>query len=233
MEQISRALPLRLIPTKGHRRFRIVYLMVFFGAALFSFAEFDPWRMLTLGPLGYAAVLLVTLVLALLVWSLVSGMAKALPGRSPLNYLEIAPEGLVRRQPGSIERFAWADLSRFDVHVEIHIKHDADGNEIDSRYDYYVIAVAAADEALLQDDEKCFEHAVFRFAPDVFGAGGEEADAKALADWLNEIRADALANAGRARAAVTVPPEFRDSVVAPTPPPSGAAPAARSRAVER
>lgn len=84
----------------------------------------------------------------------------------------------------------------------------------------------------LQDSWQRNSYAIIKILADEYGAGVGAEDANALADWLTEIRAQALANHGRVLAVLAIPPEFRATVIA-----VGAAaatqPVKSARAIER
>jgi hypothetical protein len=232
MEQISRSLPLRLIPTKGSQVWVIIFSLAFIGFAGFMISKFNPFALVEKnGPIGYFLILFFAIFFLIPIAGLASAVFKLLPG-SPYYYLQIASDGLLLRQGWKSKRFAWSELSPFAVHVEVQTDRDKHGNESTTTY-YYVVAVPSADEALLQDRWKRYSHSVFSILADEYGAGGEEEDADSLANWLTEIRGSALANSGRAATEVTVPPEFRGTVVAPSAWAPIAAPAAQSRVIER
>jgi hypothetical protein len=129
-------------------------------------------------------------------------------------------------------RFAWSELSPFAVHTEVVTTRKKYGGKSMTTY-YYVIAVPAADEALLQDKEMRYSNSVFAILPGEYGAGSEEEDANALAGWLTEIRSDALANSGRAAAEVPVPLEFWGTIITSTVQPVSPLATNRSGVIER
>jgi hypothetical protein len=212
MEQVIRGLPLRLVPRKGGQIGAIVVLLIFMAIAGFIIGQFGPWQLAASGhPAGYFILAFFALFLLIPIVWIVSAVLKLLPG-SPYYYLEIAATGLVLRQGLWSKRFAWADLSPFTVNLEIHTSRDSNGRRSRTEY-YYVVADPAGKADLPQDREKRQRRAAFKVLPDEYGAGSGKADAHALAAWLTEIRAAALASPGRPVKQVAVPSEFCDTAL--------------------
>jgi hypothetical protein len=212
MEQVTRSLPLRLIPTKGSQALPIVAMMVLLGVVGFVALNHNPMTLVQKnGPIGYLYHLLFAVFILIPIGGLVVSVLKLLPG-SPYYHLEIAPRGIVIRQGFTTKRFAWSEVSPFAVHIEVVTTRGKNGRKSTSTY-YYVVAVPAADEALLQDKAKRLSRSVFRVVAGEYGVGSEEEDANALASWLTEVRSNALVNSGRTKAQVAVPPEFRGTVM--------------------
>jgi hypothetical protein len=199
-------LPLRLIPSKDSQGLPIIWSLAALGiiglVGLIAVKN---------GPIDNLILLLFAVFLLIPIGGLAVSAMNLLPG-SPYYYLEIAPRGIVTRQGFGTKRFAWSELSPFAVHVEVVNRRRKYGGRATTTY-YYVVAVPAADEALLQDSSKRFRRAIFRILPDEYGAGNGEEDANTLANWLTEIRSNVLANPGRAAMKVSVPPEFRGTVI--------------------
>jgi hypothetical protein len=211
MEPIERPLPLRLIPRRGGQIGTIIVLLIFMGIAGFIIAQFAPWELVAArNPVGYGILAFFSIFLLIPLFWIVTAVLKLLPG-SPYYYLEIASSGLVLRSGFKSTRFTWAELSPFVVHLEVQTSRDKNGNQTRTEY-YYVIAMRAADAALLQDLGKRLGRAAFKMLPDEYGAAGKKADAVAMSDWLSEIRAAALT--GRTVKTVAVPPAFQETALA-------------------
>jgi len=210
MQQTESRLPLRLIPRKGFQIGTIVVLLIFMGIAGFIIAQFAPWELVRANsPIGYGILLFFSIFFLIpLIW-IASAVLKLLPG-SPYYYLEIASAGLVLREGLRSKRFAWAELSPFAVHLEVFTSRDKNGNRTTTE-SYYVLALRAADEAVLQDKGARLHRAAFKMLPDEYGAASKEADAEAMAKLLTEIRAAALT--GRLVKTVAVPPEFHETAL--------------------
>jgi hypothetical protein len=228
MNELPKNLPLRLVPRKGGQVGTIVVLLVFMGIAGFIIAQFAPWELMAAKrPIGYGILLFFSIFFLIPLFWIVTAVLKLLPG-SPYYYLEIAPSGVVLRAGFRSKRFAWEELSPFTVHLEVQTSRDKNGNQTRTEY-YYVTAMRAADEALLQDKGRRLGSAAFKMLPDEYGAAGKEADAEAMAQWLSEIRAAALT--GRPLKTVAVPPEFRETALPTQGIQAGVARPARSGAV--
>ena len=98
-------------------------------------------------------------------------------------------------------------MSPFDVSVRE--RRDKDG---DTHYDYYVVAVPAADAAKLADERERYNRAVLRIDADEFGADDASADAADLSNWFNMLRELAVNRRLTTHEEVSVPPGFRASV---------------------
>jgi hypothetical protein len=213
MDQVSQSLPLRIIPTKDSQALPIVYSLLFLGFVGLFARSHNPLILVERNdPAGYLFLLLFAVFSLIPIAGLAVSVIKLLPG-SPYYYLEIAPRGIAIRQGFKTKRFAWSELSPFSVHTEVVTRRRKYGGTSTTTY-YYVVAVPAADAALLQDSSKRDSHAIFRILADEYGAGDAEEDASTLAVWLTEIRSNALANSNRATAKVSVPLEFRGTVIA-------------------
>jgi hypothetical protein len=212
MEQTSFTLPIRLLPRKGSQLFRIAFFIFFTGfaivwitmAASFTwFADSGPadqmWLMNLFPLFGF-------IFLGVGAWQLVNAIAKLLPG-SPYHHLEISSEGLLIRTMRRKQQFGWNQVSAFDVSVRE--RRDKDG---DKHYDYYVVAVPAADAAKLADERERYNRAVLRIDADEFGADDASADAADLSSWFNALRESAVNRRLAAHDEVSVPPGFRASV---------------------
>jgi len=234
MEQSTRTLPLRLIPTKGGQIIKIVLGLAFIGVAGIVLQWMDPRQIITASGNFTTLFIAVMTILPFFVIPLavIGGSAlKLLPG-SPCYYLQIGPDALVHRQGFRIRRFAWSELSRFAVYVDKQTTHSRGGSESTSKY-YYVVAVRPQDEEFLQDSSQRNTYAIFKISADEYGGGDGAEDANALADWLTEIRQQALTNRGRVLAVLGIPPEFRDTASAPGAAASSVVPGGPSSVIER
>jgi hypothetical protein len=212
MEQTSFALPIRLLPRKGSQLFRIAFSIFFVGFAIvwITMAASFTWFNES-GPAG--GMWLVNLFplfgfifLGVGAWQLLEAIAKLLPG-SPYHHLEVSSEGLLIRTMRRKQQFGWNQVSAFDVSVRE--RRDKDG---DTHYDYYVVAVPAADAAKLADERERYNRAILRIDADEFGADDASVDAADLSAWLSLLRESALNRRLSADEEVSVPPGFRASV---------------------
>jgi hypothetical protein len=232
MEPIEHPLPLRLIPRKDSQVLPIFCSLLFLGVIWLIALKHSPMTLVQKhGPIGYLYLLLFAIFFLATIGVLAVSVMKLLP-RSPYYYLEIARGGIVLRQGVNTKRFAWSDVSPFVVHIEVITTRNKYGGETKTTY-YYVVAVPAADVALLQDEGERLSRAIFNIVADEYGAGSNEQDASALADWLTEIRSDALANSGQSAVKVAVPPQFRDTVVSATVQPASPLAKKRASVIER
>jgi hypothetical protein len=110
-------------------------------------------------------------------------------------------------------------------HAERLTLYDREG---DKHYDYYVVALRAADAAKLADERERYNRAVLRIDADEFGADNADVDAADLAGWLSMLRESALDRRLSANTDVSVPPGFRASVWMGAAP-AGAAPSKPAR----
>lgn len=216
MEQTSFNLPVRLVPRKGGQIIRIAFFVFFTGFSIvwISIAASSTWFNDSPGKLWIVNLFPLFGLIFFVVGAagLLSAIAKLMPG-SPFHHLAISSEGLTVRTLRRKQHFAWSDLSPFDVSVQE--RRDKDG---DKHYDYYVVALRAADAAKLADERERYHRAVLRIDADEFGADNADVDAADLASWLSMLRESALDRRMSANADVSVPPGFRASVW------SGAAP---------
>lgn len=212
MEQTSFTLPIRLLPRKGSQLFLIVFFIFFTGFAIvwITIAAGSTWFSDS-GPVGgmwqFNLFPLVGFIfLGVGAWQLAITIAKVLPG-SPYHHLEVSSEGLLIRTMRRKQQFGWNQLSPFDVSVQD--RQDKDG---DTHYDYYVVALPAADAAKLADEHERYDRAVLRIDADEFGADDASVDAADLSSWLNKVRESAVNRRLATHEEVSVPPGFRASV---------------------
>jgi hypothetical protein len=119
MEQDSKSLPLRIIPTKDSQVLPIVWSLVSLGIVGLVTLSLDPMAVVEKnGPIGYLLFPLIAVFVFLPIAAIAVSLAKLLPG-SPYYYLEIAPQGIAIREGFETERFAWSELSPFMVHMEV------------------------------------------------------------------------------------------------------------------
>lgn len=212
MEQTSFTLPIRLLRRKGSQLLRIVFFVFFTGFAIvwITIAASSTWFSDS-GPVGEMWLfnlfpLFGIIFLGVGAWQLASAIAKLLPG-SPYHHLEVSSEGLLIRTMRRKQQFGWDQLSAFDVSVRE--RRDKDG---DTHYDYYVVALPAADAAKLADEHERYSRAVLRIDPDEFGADNTSVDAADLSAGLSLLRESALDRRLSAYEEVSMPPGLRASV---------------------
>lgn len=208
MDRATQKLPLRLIPDKGSQLKEFIFPLVLIGFAVFLFRQVDPLNVIDVhGKPVYLTFLFFAVFLLFPLSMIASSVLKLLPG-SPYYYLQIASEGLTLRQGRKTKRYLWTELSPFAVDVQVTSTRNSKTGSGQTETDYYVVAGRAGDDAAPQDDR----YPVFRIPTDEYGVGGGKEDANAFANWLNEIRASALANSGLAPADVAVPLEYCEIV---------------------
>lgn len=207
MGLVAQELPLRLIPVKGSQLKEFVYPLVLIGFAVFLFRQVDPLNVVDAnGKPVYLTLLFFALFSLIPLSMIVRSVLKLLPG-SPYYYLQIASDSLILRQGLKTKRYKWAALSPFSVAIRTATTRNNGTGSGQTSTDYYVVAGPAGDEAALQSRDPIFE-----ILAEEYGVGGEKEDADALANWLTEIRASALANSGLAPTGVDVTAEFREAV---------------------
>jgi hypothetical protein len=185
-ERPSYKLPIRFVPRHDAQIFRLVMFAIVGGfgilwlvkvggmvdarrsgtplAWLYALPMLPGWLPLAIGVLGIARTLV-----------------KWLPG-SPLYHLEVDATGVTIRALWR-RHFAWTALSPFAVSVKKR------GTRKDGyTREYSVVALPAADHAILYDEYERRQRAILRIDGDEYGAADMERDCTDLAQWLNQLR---------------------------------------------
>ena len=227
-------LPIRLLPRRGRQIFQILFFLVFFGFSLFWIfmassamrngqpiegEPFDGFRYL-FPAFGIPFVLVG-------IGGIISAIMKLLPG-SPYYHVEIAPGGVTTRKAWKIRRFAWSELSPFDVSLKVTRSRNGTSKT------WWVVALRAADADRLPFETERYNRSIIQIDAGQYGAGHGDMAATVLADWLSGIRAQAVDHPGRLPEIVPVPPDFRGRAVEVAPTAlASAATARRSSVIER
>jgi hypothetical protein len=209
----SMRLPIRLLPRRGGQIFRIFFFLFFFGFAILWTTMASTF--LFQAPVGnepmpgfryiFPAFGIPFLVVGLV--GLASALLKLLPG-SPYYYVELAPDGIATRKGWQIRRFAWTEISPFGVAVKV--RRGKGG----TTRTYWVVALRAADAARLADESQRYNRSVLQIDAGQYGANDADMAASVLSDWLNQLKAEAVAHPGRLPDTSPVPPDFRGRAIA-------------------
>jgi hypothetical protein len=235
MDDVTMALPIRLVPRKGGAIFRAIFFLFFGGFAVFWIAtaasmmgsgqvEGEPFQgfryLFPAFGLPFFAVGLI---------GFLSSLAKLLPG-SPYYHVEIAADGITVRKGWKTRRFAWPALSPFGISVKVSRGKNG------TTTTYWVVALRAGDAERLAFESERYNRSVLQIDAGEYCAGDAEHGAPVLVDWLNGIRAEAIERPGHATGAIAVPPDFRDNARALHPAPAAGVQVAtprRSSVIER
>jgi hypothetical protein len=233
LHDVTMKLPLRLMPRKIGAVFRSFFFLFFFGFAVFwtvmaargvmtGGMESEPFSGFRY---AFPAFGIPFLLIGLL--GLGSAILKLLPG-SPYHHVEISRQGLKVRRAWKIQQFAWPEISPFGLSVKTR---STKGGKVRT---YWVVALRAADAALLADEQERYKRSVLQINTGDYVNIDVEPAASVLVDWLNGIRTEAVEHPARL-AAVAVPPEFRDIArpIGPGQDGARATPANRSSVIER
>jgi hypothetical protein len=230
MDDVMMKLPLRLMP----RKFGAVLLglgsFFFFGFAVFwtTLATKSVLEGSMVEGIGYAfpAFGLPFLVIGFI--GLVSALTKLLPG-SPYWHVEIAPQSITVRRGWNVRQYAWPELSPFGISVRTK---STKGGKVTT---HWVVALSAGDESFLADEKQRYSRSVLRINAGEYTHDKAEDAAAAMADWLNDIRTEAIDRPGRAATTTAMPPDFRGAVreIGAATARMTATPAGRSGVVER
>jgi len=212
MDEASMRLPIRLLPRRGNQVFRILFFAFFFGFAIFWITMAA--TMLAQAPTGndpfpgfhYIFPLFGLPFMIVGAIGLFSAVMKLLPG-SPYYYVEVAPGGVAVRKAWKIRRFAWAEISPFDVAVKIR---RTKGGKVTT---YWVVAQRAGDAMPATNDNDRYNRSVLQIDAGEYGAGNADMAASALVDWLNGLQSDAVAHPGRLPSITAIPPDFRGRAI--------------------
>jgi hypothetical protein len=237
MNDIEMRLPIRLVPRRGAQIFQILFFGFFFCFSLFWIAmastavmsgeqiEGEPFASLPyLFPLFGIPFVIVGLL------GLGAAVMKLLPG-SPYYYVEIAGDGIAIRKAWKIRRFAWSELSPFGVALKVTRSKNGTSKT------WWAVALRAADAERLAFETERYKRSIIQIDAGQYGDGNDDMAATVLAEWLSEVRGEAVAHPGRMTETIAVPPDFRDRAVevapAAAPAVSVAAAAKRSSVIER
>ena len=239
MDDIEMRLPIRLVPRRGAQIFQILFFGFFFCFSLFWIAMASSAvmsgqpiqgdeifeRMPYLFPLFGIPFVIVG------VLGLGSAVMKLLPG-SPYYYVQIAADGITTRKAWKVRRFAWSELSPFGTSLKIS------RNKNGTSKTWWVVALRAADAERLAFETERYKRSILQIDAGQYGSGNDDMAATVLAEWLSELRAEAVAHPGRMPDTVVVPPDFRDRAIEIAPAPAApavsvAAAAKRSSVIER
>lgn len=222
MDETSMRLPIRLLPRRGSQVFRILFFAFFFGFSIFWIVTAA--TLLARAPTGndpfpgfhYVFPLFGLPFMIVGAIGLFSAVMKLLPA-SPYYYVEIAPAGIAVRKAWTMRRFAWSEISPFDVAVKVR---RTKGGKVTT---YWVVAQRAADAVPATTDNERYNRSVLQIDAGEYGSGGAETAASALVDWLSRIRTDAIEHPSRLTGGVVVPPDLRVRPMKVAPALSGAA----------
>jgi hypothetical protein len=238
MNDIEMRLPIRLLPRRGAQVFQILFFGFFFGFSIFWMAmassavmsgdkiEGEPFE-----SLPYLFPLFGIPFAVIGVLGLGSAVMKLLPG-SPYYYVEIGKDGITTRKAWKFRRFAWSELSPFGTFLRVTRSKNG------TTKTWWVVALRAADADRLAIEAERYKRSILQIDAGQYGSGDADQAATALADWLSELRAEAVAHPARGPASTVVPPDFRDRAIEVAPaaaaqPTSIAAAAKRSSVIER
>jgi hypothetical protein len=211
MEQITRQLPIRIVPRKGQQIGMLAFFGFFFGFSVFWMAGaagiLDPNEgTINLPPpggwAGSAFALFGLPFAAVGIGGMSAAVLKMLPG-SPHFHLEVSSDGLLVRTLFKQHRYDWRELPAFDI-VTVE-KRTKSGKKIS----HYTVAMEQAPAPADAPRGATYQREVLRIRADDYGAESSREDAEALAAWFNQLRE--LARDGRlsANEAVEVPQSFR------------------------
>ncbi|MBA4095292.1 MAG: hypothetical protein C0484_00795 [Rhodospirillum sp.] len=215
MEQTSFALPIRLLPRKGHQLGLLAFFGFFFGFSIFwiggasGILDLDNGTVHIPPPGGWAQGTfgLFGLPFALVGICGIGGALLRMLPNSPYSHLEINADGLLVRSLFKQTRYAWRDLPAFET-LE-HKRRTKNG----TRISWYAVAMEGAPLEAGMERGASHQREVLRIDADGYGANNGEQDAGDLAAWLNHLRELARDKRLAPDQSVEVPEGFRGNAI--------------------
>lgn len=184
------ALPIRLLPRKGHQLGLIAFFGFFLGFSIFwmggasGILDLDNGAIHIPPPGGWAASSFGLFGLPFAFIGLVGiagALIRMLPN-SPYHHIEINADGLLVRSLFKQTRYPWRDLPAFET-LE-HKRRTKNG----TRISWYTVAMEGAPLEPGMKRGASHQREVLRIDADGYGANNGEQDAADLAAWLNQLR---------------------------------------------
>jgi hypothetical protein len=216
METMSLKLPIRLVPRKGKSLYMLFFMIFWTGFSVFwvVMASSMLWGDAPVEGAGWGFKYLFPAFGIPFVVIGVLGLSKAvlqlLPS-SPAFHVEIAADGILVRAGWKVRRFDWASLSAFDVALKV-IQDEGTKTKT-----YWIVALRAEDAQYLADEKERYRCSVLKINAGEYGSDGDGMAASELAEWLNQLRQDAIDRRLKPGQEIAIPPAFRSSVIAGAP----------------